>query len=310
MQLVFILLLGLVLGGSTLAGEIVTILSSDAKPYMDAQSAAQDRLGKKGLKIRSIALKDLTEDKIKEWNEKPPEGVLAIGTEAAEALHRHPKVIAPEFYCMVADPDGHGLTQGLAMQGVTIDVPLGAQIELIEQALPKTRSIGILYRGKSEKGKRISQAVRTAWPAKYKIETVDVDHYGSSSKAIEALLALKVDVIWTYPDPEVYNSALVRALLLAALREKVPVFGFSRPFVNAGALLGVGIDPKSQGEQVSEVIARYHEGRSKSPDGFTALAQVEAPRFEISINTTVAEQLSIRLPNELVKRAIDSGEGD
>src|SRR5262249_17418265 len=146
--------------------------------------------------------------------------------------------------------------------------------------------------------------------ARFKVVPVDVDRYESESKAIEALMALKVDIIWTYPDPAVFSGVLVRNLLLAALREKVPVFGFSKPFVKAGALLGVGIDPRMQGEQVAEVIWRFMEGQSKSPDGFTALTQVEAPRFEISINTTLAEKLSIRLPDALVKKASDSGGGD
>ena len=45
-----------------------------------------------------------------------------------------------------------------------------------------------------------------------------------------------------------------RSLLARIL--KIPVWGFSTAFVRAGALIGVGVEPRSQGTQAADVLIK------------------------------------------------------
>ena len=106
--------------------------------------------------------------------------------------------------------------------------------------------------------------------------------------------------MWTYADASLYNTATVRSLLLAGLRRKVPVFGFSPQFVRAGALLGVGISPTTQGEQAAAIALRLLRAPSASqPLGH----EVEAPQYQVAVNLIVTEALGLEVPSNLVDHA-------
>ncbi|MBI3832209.1 MAG: hypothetical protein HY291_21990 [Planctomycetes bacterium] len=286
------------------------MLSSEAKPYKDAQSALSDHLSKLSYKPTSIFLSDLSNERLTAYLAQKPAALVGVGSDAAVYLHDKVPAPQPVLYCMVADSDGLGLNRGRAIQGVTIDVPLKDQFALIAEALPRARTLGLIYHSGSERGAKLVKAVQAALPGGWQVEAVDLKKHDSASKAIEELLKKKVDVIWTAPDAEVYNAATVRTLLLEALRQKVPVFGFSKSFVKAGALLGVGIEPEAQGEQAAQILVRLTVADAKpfplKPDA----SHVEAPRFEISINEVVAEKLSVNLPESVLSRASSGRKGE
>lgn len=298
---------------SVVAGEgkeVVIVLSSDAKPYKDAQAALAEQLSKASYKCSVVNLEDLSGQKLRDHLEQKPAALVGVGSDAAVYLHDKVPAPQPVLYCMVADPDGLGLSRGRATQGVTIDVPLKEQFALIAEALPRARTLGLIYHSGTERGPKLVKAAQAALPGGWQLEAVDLKNHASVSKAIEDLLKKKVDVIWTAPDAEVYNAATVRTLLLEALRQKVPVFGFSKSFVKAGALLGVGIDPEVQGEQAAQILVRLTNPDSKPSPLKPDAAHVEAPRFVISVNEVVAEKLSVSLPESILSRANSGRKGE
>jgi ABC-type uncharacterized transport system substrate-binding protein len=135
-----------------------------------------------------------------------------------------------------------------------------------------------------------------------------VDKHESVAKAIDALLAGGVDVVWTAPDSSVYDVATVRSLLLEAIRSHTPVFGFSPAFVRAGALLGVGIEPAHQGRQAAAIVDLLLKAAAAASSGATTQPRPEQlcpdPEFQLAVNLIVARELSITLPKSLVTRAV------
>ncbi|MBS3735459.1 MAG: hypothetical protein KGY99_11175, partial [Phycisphaerae bacterium] len=105
------------------------------------------------------------------------------------------------------------------------------------------------------------------------------------------------DVVWTSPDQAVYTPSLVRALLLKGLRSGTPVYGFSIPFVRAGALVGAGIDPQTNGAQAGELTARMLDGAPHNSGG------PAAPRYQVAANLAAARSLEIALPDAVVREA-------
>jgi ABC-type uncharacterized transport system substrate-binding protein len=225
--------------GQTL--KVVVVLSADAEPYQQAKNALVERLTNESFSVQSMLLDDLIKDY--EINAKDVNAFVGIGTKSAVWLHGQIKPPATLFYCMVSDLEGSRLDEEPKAYGISTDVPLSSQFDVIREALPQVRSVGMLYKSDTEKGRRTLETVTAGLPKSWRIEAVAIDKHESIAKAIEALLSKEIDIVWTSPDPSIYDVATTRTLLLSAVRNNKPVFGFSPACVGAGALVGVGIEP-------------------------------------------------------------------
>jgi putative tryptophan/tyrosine transport system substrate-binding protein len=292
----WLLVLALLMGWQTAAAEIVVVRSSDAAPYKDADAAVRDGLA--GLKepIRSVLVKDVADKGIDTLG--GADGVIAIGTPAAHWLHDQLPAKIRLVYCMVNNPQDAGLLQGRPVWGVTTDVAVADQLSLISEALPQARTIGMLYRSDTEDGRAELKSLEGAVPHDWHVEAVAVNESPSVAEAIDSLTQKNVDVIWTTADQRVYDAASVRSLLLAGLRKKIPVWGFSTSFVRAGALLGVGVEPRAQGSQAAGILTKEIDDPKRIE------FRAESPReFQIAVNLIVAQQLGIDVPDSLSRRA-------
>ena len=288
----------MVLGGThALATTVVVVRTSDAEPYSQADAAVRDRLTQHQFTVRSVLIKDVSQQGVQAAIGKP-DAVIAIGTSAARWLHKELPSSTKLVYCMVSNARDAGLLDGRSICGVTTDVSIGQQFGLIAEALPHAHVVGTLYRSDDAAGKSALAALTSGLPAGWQVESVAANDYPSVAAAIDALTQKNVDVIWTTTDPKLYDSASVRALLLAALRAKIPVWGFSPAFVRAGALLGVGVEPRSQGSQVADLVVQFIADPTKVSAGAASPDQ-----FQIALNFIVAQQLGVVIPDSLSSRA-------
>ncbi len=275
------------------AAEVLVVLSSDKAPYQQAVEGLRAPLTTQGHHVQVMKLEEL------EAGSKAPSDAactIAVGTQAAIWLRDHPADKALAVYCMVSDPAASGLA---GMRGITTDIPLASQLTLIGEALPAARSVGMLYRGDQDRGRHQVEEFTRLLPTGWRLTAIPVEKHQGSADAIDALFAKGVDLVWTAPDAGVYTEAVVRTLLLTALRRRVPVFGFSHPFVRAGGLFGVGINPTTQGAQAAELVQRL----LTDPAGQASEPFCISPAFEISVNLVVAQKLSIELPKDFIHRA-------
>lgn len=284
---------------------VVIVLGSKAKPYGLAGAAAAKSLAGREQSCRIMLLDNV----INKTQSIDPtnDAIIAVGTRAAVHLHRTLPAGPLLTYCMVADPASRGLTQGSRARGVTTDIPAAQQYELLSRALPSVRSVGMLYKGREPRSRAFEKSARLSLPDKWQLHAVDVDNHRSVAEAIDRLLSRPIDIVWTAPDSTVYDIPTVKALLLASIRRGKPVFGFSPPFVRAGALLGVGIDPAEQGRQVAELTHSLLEptatGSADAADKDGAARRPVEPRFQVAVNLIVAKKLGIRLPRSLIREA-------
>jgi putative tryptophan/tyrosine transport system substrate-binding protein len=283
------------------AARIVIVLSSEAEPYTQAEASFRNRIPAQGHSIVTTLLKNLADKGLDQSIGPDVDAIVAIGTPAAAWLQQNLPASKPLIYCMVANPASNGLTDGRTNDGVSTDVPLAAQFNLIRESLPQTHVLGMLCHTNTPAGQRQLAQVREVLPADWRLEAVSTEQHDSVAAAIDALIQKGPDVIWTAPDATIYDTASVRALLLAALRAKKPVFGFSPAFVRAGALLGVGVDPRAQGQQAADILLQRLD---RIKDAAAPDSRVRPPeQFQIAINLIVAENLGITLPDTLVRRA-------
>ena len=199
---------------------------------------------------------------------------------------------------MVTNAEEAGLLAGRESWGVTMEIAIAEQVKVIAEAIPRVRAMGMLYRSDAADAKRVVENVRNSLPEGWRLEPVAVNDYPSIAAAIDALTQKNVDLIWTSTDQKVYDTAAVRALLLAALRTKTPVWGFSPAFVRAGAIIGAGVEPRSQGKQAAELALKAMEGKCTNAD------KAQSPsEFQIAVNLIVAKQIGLEIPDVLIHRA-------
>src|ERR1035437_2737781 len=124
------------------ATEVVIVLSGREAPYAAAQEEAAKRLGEAGHSVTTVQMTEVTKDTVVA---KKVDVYLAIGTKAAVLLPDLAKPPAQLVYCMVSQPAKAGLTEGAPASGISTDVPLRAQFELIQKAMSGAKTIGMLY---------------------------------------------------------------------------------------------------------------------------------------------------------------------
>lgn len=282
---------------AVLASHFVIVKWSDAEPYVRAEAACRARLVAQHHDVRSVLAKDASEKGIPATIGRA-DAVVAIGTPAARWLHAQLPADAKLIYCMVNNAADAGLLQGRECWGVTTDVLVNDQFKLLHEVLPRAHIVGTLYRGDTLEGKGALQSLKAGLPADWSVEAVAVNEYPSIAAAIAALTRKNVDVIWTAADQKLYDTACVRTLLLACLRAKIPLWGYSPAFVRAGALLGIGVDPANQGDQAADLTLKLASNPASVKEG------AQPPReFQIAVNLIVAEQLGLEVPETVSRRA-------
>jgi len=285
-----------------LASESLIVVSSNAVPYLAAQTAIEERLSGMGYTSHSV---DLVDFSLAGLDSSLYDVAIAVGTAATALLYQRLPSAVPLVYCLVGDPAAAGLDASRPIHGICATVPVETQFALIAEALPKVRKIGMLYRASDSAGRERVERVRSALPQQWRLEDVAIDDHDNVARAIAHLLAQDIDIVWTAVDRSVYDESTIRYLLLAALRHQVPVFGYSIPFVRAGALLGLGVEPRQQGiEAANEAyrLAREVQMESTESNANHKLHLAE-PAFKLAVNSAVAVRLSIDLPQTLLDRA-------
>lgn len=170
-----------------------------------------------------------------------------------------------------------------------IDQPFARQLNLCKAIIPDLRRIAVLYGPTSQTAAgALEVAARHAGIA-------IVDHRLSAGSNPNAALDEVLDsseLLLALPDTEVFNRYTVAGLLLTAYHHDVPVIGFSRTYVNAGALAAVYSTPAQIGHDAAEMTLAARSAGWRLP----------APRypasFTVSVNRQVAQSLGLKLPED------------
>jgi len=128
---------------------------------------------------------------------------------------------------------------------VSLNIPLATIVQQVGRVLPGKRRLGVI-RSASTAGPPPSALASQGDRNGFTIRVVDCE---GPDKLIEAFLSLsnEADLIWCQPDSMLYNAATIKPLVLASLRHRLPIIGFSAAFVTAGAAVGIYPDFRATG---------------------------------------------------------------
>jgi hypothetical protein len=187
-------------------------------------------------------------------------------------------------------------TRPRQVSAVLLDQPPTRQINLIKHLAPrrKLETVGLLLGPDSRRYARefqlaLTEAGLTALPVEVS------DAAGVSTAVIDALKGS--DVLLAVPDPLVFNSGTISAILLSSYRWLVPLVGYSPAMVKSGALAAVYATPAHVAKSAADAVLDALAGRALPPPRAPA-------EFSIAINPSVARSMGLQLEEATLLRAL------
>jgi len=168
-----------------------------------------------------------------------------------------------------------------------IDQPIIRHFHLSTALLGKHASLGIILGPLTQALKNSFQTA--ANKTRHKLFVHSIDSADQLARTLQQM-SQKVDVLLTSPDPELYNKNTIRSILLSSYRYKIPIIGFSKAYVHAGAIAAI----YSQPQQISQQAAKIIEQTLNT--GQILKKRYQPDDFSVSLNQQVARSLGIKLP--------------
>jgi putative ABC transport system substrate-binding protein len=268
------------------AGEqVVIVTSSGVSAYDEVLESLRKGVSQQAVYVIDVRQKEAEQFLGEGLRLKTVRIVITIGGEAAEAvLAQHPMppviatVIAP--YLLPKDPGGRGHPVSM----IPVQVPLSALLESVKRVFPAKSRLGMIRNASLPDGGPDSLK-SAAEAAGFSVKIVNCP---GPAQLLQVFQSLKeqVDLVLCFPDATLYNSATVKPLVMASLRYRLPLVGFSESFVRAGAALGVYPDFREVGTRAAELIQKVLSGQT--------VARIEHPRkFKIAVNQNITRLLGI-----------------
>jgi len=285
-------------GGPTVA----IIKSSTLSPFERATESIVEALGRDP-RQPEILIFDLEGDAAKsegvlaEAYRANPRVIVTVGSLATAAALRGPSSV-PVVFSMVLYPRQSGFLahSSRGVTGASLDIPLDIQFAYLQRLLPASRRVGVLYHP-AETGTIVEAARSAASSHGFTLVTEAVNDPAEAVAALGALME-KVEVVWAVADGHVFTPQATSALILAALRRRIPLIGLSTAHVRSGAVAALYCDYAEVGRQTAELASRVLQGE-KCED-----IPVAAPRtVTLALNLRTAQHLGMSIAADLEREA-------
>ncbi|MFO0744164.1 MAG: ABC transporter substrate binding protein [Myxococcota bacterium] len=219
--------------------------------------------------------------------------VLTLGQGATHAA-THASLSVPIVAGLIVD--AADLDGAPNATGVTLSFDLEAQIHLLQEILPDTKSIGVVFDPRQNAGK-----VREAQRIGARLGLQIVDRPVASAREIPAALrslSNSVSVMLGLPDSLVLTPETAREVLLFSFRNRIPFVGPSASWAKAGALYAMHWDYADMGRQLAELALSLRQGAP-----IASLAPRGPRKALFTLNGKTADQLGVTLPAAIRARA-------
>lgn len=280
---------------------VLVLLSETGSTYGELVDALEERIDPERLRVQSRLIPDGTGELAKLLGSRPAL-VVPVGIRATALVLRAAgdlpvlSLLVPgnSYAALLADAGTDG-----NRSAIYLDQPLARQLDLLRVLLPKTSRVAVLAGPTS--AAQLPELQRLSGMRGLQLISEAVAEGDNPVPALRRLMD-RAGVLLALPDPAVFSRASLQAILLTTYRSNVPVLGFSRAYVNAGALAAVHSSARQIGLQAGEWIADL----DRRGDW-----RLDAPRhpvhYSVSVNAQVAQSLGIGRvdESELLQRLRD-----
>ncbi|HEM3551597.1 MULTISPECIES: ABC transporter substrate-binding protein [Streptococcus] len=216
--------------------------------------------------------------------------VLAIATPSAQSLATV-STETPIVFAAVTDPLSADLVESIEkpgglLTGTSDQAPIDKQVELLGQAVPDAKTVGILYTTSERNSEvQVEQARELLEKAGYKVVVKGITSTNEVQDATTSLMK-DVDALFIPTDNTVASTMTMIGEL--SVEHKVPVIGGSTDMVDEGGLLTYGTNYEALGRQTAKMAIKIIEGANVSE---TAVEYPET--VSLHVNEEMAQKLGI-----------------
>ncbi|WP_105149167.1 ABC transporter substrate-binding protein [Streptococcus suis] len=216
--------------------------------------------------------------------------VLAIATPSAQSLATV-STETPIVFTAVTDPLSADLVESIEkpgglLTGTSDQAPIDKQVELLGQAVPDAKTVGILYTTSERNSEvQVEQAKELLEKAGYKVVVKGITSSNEVQDATTSLMK-DVDALFIPTDNTVASTMTMIGEL--SVEHKVPVIGGSTDMVDEGGLLTYGTNYEALGRQTAKMAIKIIEGANVSE---TAVEYPET--VSLHVNEEIAQKLGI-----------------
>ncbi|MBI5184277.1 MAG: ABC transporter substrate-binding protein [Nitrospinae bacterium] len=292
----FLLAFLLVAANSSYAAEVDVIKSKDTPPYTlmvkgfsesVKAGVAENDMGssqEKGMLI------------LKKIKSRKPDAIFTLGAEATYLAGNNIREI-PVVFSMVSNSESHQM-EGNNITGINLEISQEEQIGKLMEVMPGVRKIGTLYG--EEKTKLFLDQIRPLL-GRHGIKLIEerISSTKDIPSAMERMLP-EIDAFWLAFDSVVASSPRVvqEIIIFPALKNNIPVIGFNKWSVTAGALFCLYTEYEDIGRQAGKIVNRILNGVPPSS------IPVESPEnVKVLLNEKVMQRVGTKLKLEVPNNA-------
>jgi ABC-type uncharacterized transport system substrate-binding protein len=177
---------------------------------------------------------------------------------------------------------------GRQVSAIYLDQPVSRQLALARALSPEAERVGLLVG--PDLRREAAEIRRSARALGFRADLEDVGNEREATLGIQRLVSSN-DLILAAYDSQVLTPTTAKWLLHLGYQRRLPVLGFSRTYLDAGALAAVYSTPQQIGRHTAEAILDFL-GNGKGRLGTSAFPRY----FEVAVNRGVARALGLDLP--------------
>nr|WP_233574928.1 ABC transporter substrate-binding protein [Pusillimonas sp. NJUB218] len=229
-----------------------------------------------------------------------PDVIVAIATPSAQAVVAATKNI-PVVYAAVTDPVEAQLVpsfepSGTNVTGVSDQLELTRQIELIKQVVPNAKTVGMVYNPGEANSAVVVRQMRELLPD-YGMTLAEV----SAPRTVDVGAAARsligrVDVIYTSTDNNVVSA--YEALVKVGNDAQIPLVASDPDSVKRGAIAALGINYYDLGLQAGAMAVEILKGAKPGE-----MPSQMGEKLELHLNLDAAKKQGVTLSPDLIKSA-------
>jgi len=258
---------------------VVVAYESDVGAYGEALEGVRAGLGDTLPLVIDLHTPGGTAELARALGSRDTRVVIAVGARALSEVQSR-KPAARVFGAMVL----HASVPDNLAGRVDLDVALSTQLQVLKALFPHRTRVGIIRNPQHAQFSAEASETR----ARKEGLTLVVAECDGPARLLKTMASLKgrVDLLLTFPDPDLYNPVTIKPLILNALENRLPVVGFSPAFVRAGAVAGIYPDYRETGRQVAELALRMMHGEQRPAGDSPA-------NVRVAVNERVARLLGV-----------------